>query len=342
MSCVSSRCIRVVSRRRSMAVAITLGLLAFPSAVLALLWHDGPAAVVFELGPVDLHAGANHHAVRQPRPLPTVFAHAGWIRGFDLTIESDEVRPVPREVLHHVKLIMPDRRDLFSPQMLHLIGAGSETSALLLPHFLGQRVEVGDSLLFTAMLHNPTSSTWHGVRIRLRVRYTPRTWPRPIDVRPFFLHVTQPGTPGHYDLPPGESQTSWTASPAIAGRILGIGGHIHRFGTGLRMEDLTTGQQIWDARIERDSDGRVTRIPRTYFFTRFGTPIRPDHVYRVTAFYDNPTGDTLREAGMGTVAGILRPDASNEWPLIDRDHPVYRFQLLEEWGAHALHTAGQH
>jgi hypothetical protein len=35
-------------------------------------------------------------------------------------------------------------------------------------------------------------------------------------------------------------------------------------------------------------------MPATRFVWRLGVPVRPDHVYRITAEYDNPTGLSYR------------------------------------------------
>ena len=46
-----------------------------------------------------------------------------------------------------------------------------------------------------------------------------------------------------------------------------------------------------------------------------------------TVTYDNPTGHTLREAAMGSVAGLFVPDRSARWPGVNVDDAVYRQDL---------------
>jgi hypothetical protein len=323
---------RAVRRRRRLTLLLVLTVIAAP-ATAAVITAGESDPLVLALEPVDLPAHALHDEVEQPRPLATTLDRSGWIRGFTLSIEDLAGRAVPQTLLHHVKLLIPDRRDLFSPAMRHLLAAGSETESLLLPALFGYRVEAGDSVLLSGMVHNPTDTAWQGVRIRLQVEYmSDEEWPEPIDVLPFFMHVTEPGTPSHYDLPPGRSQRSWDMQPAVPGRILGVGGHIHRYGTGLRIEDVTAGIVIWDAKTQLDAEGNVLEVPRSYFVLRTGVPIYTDHVYRVTAFYDNPGADTLRDGGMGAVAGIILPDRDAAYPAIDRSNPVYLRQAAGEYG----------
>jgi hypothetical protein len=57
--------------------------------------------------------------------------------------------------------------------------------------------------------------------------------------------------------------------------------------------------------------------------TGVGTRIVPDHRYRVTVFYDNPTGGTLPEGGMGVVAGLFRPASGVTWPVADLGDSLY-------------------
>ena len=60
------------------------------------------------------------------------------------------------------------------------------------------------------------------------------------DVLPVYLDVLPPGG-RMYDVPPGTSKRSWDWSPAISGRVLALGGHLHKYGQKLVLEDVTTG-----------------------------------------------------------------------------------------------------
>jgi hypothetical protein len=108
-------------------------------------------------------------------------------------------------------MLMPERREAFTPVAWRLMGAGSETRAAELPTTLGVPMRMGDSLLVNAMVHNPTDERFEGVRIRVRLTYTATTSigngegsRRGItNAAGFFLHVTPPQGPADFDLPPG-------------------------------------------------------------------------------------------------------------------------------------------
>jgi hypothetical protein len=58
--------------------------------------------------------------------------------------------------------------------------------------------------------------------------------PASTPVMPVYLDVVPHGGFHSYDLPPGRSERSWEGRPAVGGRILALGGHLHRYGVSLR------------------------------------------------------------------------------------------------------------
>jgi hypothetical protein len=289
-----------------------------------------PHEFIVELGPVDLPASGSDVAEEQPKPMKMVMPVNGWMHGFTIELLDKNSQTVPQEMMHHVRLISPNKRDLFTPVMLRVVGAGSDTRSVRVPRLLGYPLHRGDSILMSAMLHNTSSRAYKGVRVRVRVLYSDDdTWPSPLTVYPFFMHAVPPGGDSEFDVPPGHSEKSWESSPAIDGRILGIGGHLHRYGSGLRFEDVTAGKMIWETTVSSDTSGNIIATPRTLFLWRAGVPIYANHTYRVTAIYDNPTGDTIRSA-MGTVGGMFKP--GKPWPGVDHANSVYAEDMAEEYG----------
>lgn len=275
--------------------------------------------LVFDVGRVNLEADASHDGHDQPPVLVGAFPAGGWVHGFDVDLVDSTGRALPRELLHHINLIIPQKRELFSGIMLRVGAAGPETDPVKLPRMLGYRVERGDSLLVTTMLHNPTGVTHRDVRVRVRLPFTPAgDWPSPISIFPFYVDVMPPAGIHAYDLPPGRSEKSWEGSPAVAGRILAVGGHLHEYGVELRFEDVTAGKVLWSAAPKLDENGKVAGIPTKKFFWRLGVKIHPDHVYRLSAVYENPTGRTIPNGAMGTLGGVFLPDDGKRWPAIDR------------------------
>lgn len=293
----------------------------------------GHRDVVLEVGPVDLPASGDH------KQLPAYHARIpvdGWLHGYRVEMVDAQGRPVPRRTLHHVNVIVPGQRELFSPIMLRLAAAGEETAPVGLPRMLGYHVRSGQELIVTVMLHNPTPQAYRGVKLRLHFGYTPGdALLKPLSVFPFYMDVMPPASLHSWDLPAGRSSRSWEGRPAVAGRILGVGGHLHQYGTALRLEDVTAGTVIWTARPEVDRDGEVVGIPTSSFVWQLGIPVRPDHVYRLTAEYFNPTGQMIPGGAMGALGGAFVPDGNARWPGVDPNNP----ELKLDW--HLVHTGNQ-
>ncbi len=295
-----------------------------------------------ETSPVPLPAGGDHHQVRPPAPVRTQLPVDGWLRGFSYELVDENGQRLPTQLLHHVNLIAPERRDLFSPIMLRVGAAGPETPPYSVPRFLGLPVHRGDSLLVTAMLHNPTGTSYEGVRLRIHLDVSQGTpWMKPLSVQPLYLDVMPPAGVHSFDLPAGRSTKSWEATPAIAARLLAAGGHMHQYGTSLRLEDVTTGDLLWETRPEVGKKGEVERMPFRYFLP-FGLKLDPEHVYRLTAEYDNPTGKVLVSGGMGAIGGIVIPVSGGVWPSVARGDSVYQHDVWITTGPGSAHGQQGH
>ena len=294
---------------------------------------------LIEFGPYTLAA---RHGAIAPNPLAITIPVDGWVRGLSYELVDERGEPLPSGVLHHLNLIAPERRELFSPIMLRIGAAGPETKPYGLPFFLGYRVHPGDSLLVTTMLHNPTGREYRGVRLQVRLDYTPaNSVIRPWSINPVYVDVTPPSDAHSFDLPPGRSSSSWEGAPAIPARLLAAGGHLHKYGTALRFEDLTTGAVIWEARPKRDDNGGVEGMPVRYFLPR-GVLLQPDHRYRLTAEYENPTGKVIPNGGMGTLGGIVLPASDSRWPAAARQDSVYQHDVWMTTGPGSPHRRGGH
>ena len=218
-----------------------LALAACLAGVLAGVGRGSTEEYTIELAPLFLPAGAGHHELEQPRPLALELPVEGWLRSIAFEVVDERGERVPG-ALHHLNLIVPEQRELFSQIMLRIGAAGSETKPYGLPWFLGYPLRRGDSLLVTAMLHNPTPREYHGVRVRVRFGLTPSTsWLRPIAIHPVYLDVMPPAGKHAFDLPPGRSARSWEGRPAVAARLLAAGSHLHKYARVLRLEDVSSG-----------------------------------------------------------------------------------------------------
>ena len=155
---------------------------------------------------------------------------------------------------------------------------------MTIPRWLmGMPLEGGSHLLVLAMLANPTTTAYHGVRVRVNLGYTLPGHAAPLfHVYPWVMDAMFPvGKRPHgskaFDLAPGRTVREWEASPAIAGTIVGCGGHVHDYATALEFSDATTGHVIWHASVVSDSAGRVLSLPveRFYRWYRLGIHIVP-------------------------------------------------------------------
>ena len=288
--------------------------------------------LILDLGPVDLPAHAMHDDVRQPPPLAVQVPVDGWMRGYSVDVFDSTGALVPHSVIHHVNVIAPERRELFSQIMLRIAAAGSETAPAELPPVVGYRFHAGDSLMVSTMLHNPTDRAYPGAHLKVRLKFADASWWRhPLSVYPFYLDVMPPAGGHSFDLPPGHSERHWEGRPAVAGRILGVGGHLHKYGVLLRLEDRTANRVLWEVRPDTAASGDIASIPVKKFLWTLGISISPDHVYRLVAEYNNPTGAPIPDGGMGALGGVIWPTGSAPWPSVNRADPEYQYDVRFSW-----------
>lgn len=292
-------------------------------------WDPGRGVIEFQVGPVDLPGTAGsedhhgHHGALLP-PVATVHIPADVeLYGMEYDLVDADGDVLPSHLLHHVNLIDPSTRELFLPISRRIAAAGRETGSVKAPRFLfGYPAKKGTPVVVAAMLHNETPQDYENVTLRYRLFAQPAVRPWPLmTVYPFQLDVLFPHGDKSFDLPPGRSSKRYEASPAIAGRIVGISGHAHDYATRIALENVTTGEVIWEAVPDLTGEGKVRSVPVGMLWRTLGAEITPEHRYRVVVEYDNPTGDTIPQGGMGVVAGLFSP--TEEWPRADTGDPDY-------------------
>lgn len=277
--------------------------------------------IVMLLGPLDLPATGSTMRLT-PAGAVTVPVD-GWLTGFRARVVDDHGNELPREILHHMNLVRPHRRELFMPVMQRLAAAGQETDEIRVPFPFGIPVSKGDTILVVAMVHNPTARSVRAF-VEGRLHYDTPRWLDRLDVEPFYLDIKPPPEEASFDLPPGQSTFTWEGSPAIDVKVLGLGGHLHQHAVELRLEEVRPDDDakvLWRARPDFRTDGLVEEIPRKTFLLRLGLGLSSDRVYRIVATYDNPTGDTIPAGGMAELAGVAWP--GGEWPAPDPAHPDF-------------------
>ena len=296
----------------------------------------GRHELVIDLPGQDLPAAMSHdeHAMG-PMGLPpvavAVIPEDVWLYGFRVDMLDGAGRPIPGTLLHHLNVSTPETRELFLPIQRRLLAAGQETGEQRAPWFLfGTPLAKGERLVINSMMMNATAQSYRGAHPRLVLYYVPggRPWPL-FRTYPWQLDCAFPVGDKSWTLPPGRSERSYEGSPVVPGTIVAIGGHLHEHGVRLTFTDVTTGQVIWSATPDTDAAGRVTSIPvgKLFGLTHLGVHIDPSHRYRVTAQYENPTGDSIPEGAMGVVGGLFRPDRGITWPRADTTTDLYQRDL---------------
>jgi hypothetical protein len=306
------------------------------------------AALVIDLAPMDLPARTPHHAIAQPPVATLEIPQSGSIYGFRVQVVDSAGTVLPDELIHHFNLIDPDHRELFLPISRRLLAAGHETGAIRLPWLLfGLPLERGEHVVASAMVENLTAVSYSHARVRLVMNFIPggRPWPL-FQASPWQMDVAFPVGDKSFTLPVGRSSRSYEGSPAVAGKIVGLGGHMHDYGRLIEFTDVTTGATIYRVRPRVDSAGRIESVPiaMLYGWTRLGVHIVPDHRYRVTVSYDNPSGAPIPDGGMGVIGGLFVPDRGVRWPAADRGDSLYQqdySHYMRLSGNDMMHMAGR-
>ena len=296
--------------------------------------------LTLQVGPVSLPANLGYGAPFVPIAVGGVLDLNGWLRAFETELVDGEGRTISVNLLHHAGLLAPGERDVFNPSVRRIVAFGMETAGIQLPGQLGYRVEPGDSILLAAGFFNPTDQPFEEVYLRLHVVYADAQYDaRHESVLPLYLDAVPPGTTT-FHVPPGETRQSWDWQPAIRGRILALGGHLHENGVSVELEDVTTGELLFVGNAEHDANGALTGVSRSIFAR--GIRISPEHLYRVTATYRN-TGNEVLTGAMGHVGGLFLPDSIEDMPPADTTHPTYVADLYGKLtGSTAGHDHGGH
>jgi len=146
---------------------------------------------------------------------------------------------------------------------------------------------------------------------------------------PWQLDVGFPVGDKSFDLPPGRSERSYEGSPAVAGKIVVVGAHMHEYGRAIELWDATTNTLLWHGEPGPAAPGEMAAVPPTKFWgiSGIGLPITPEHRYRVRVIYENPTAQTIPAGGMGVMGGLFMPDRKAVWPATNPGDSLYQQDL---------------
>jgi hypothetical protein len=251
----------------------------------------------------------------------------GWFRGFRVELRDAGGREVPGHVMHHMIMVNFSRRQLLYSAAERLMGTGTETEEVTVPNTIGVPMKPGMKLGMYIAWHNDTGRDLDGVQLTLRMLWTPKNQnPQPVNALPIYMDVnlTVGGT-NTFDVPPGKSSKAYEFTLPTGGRLLGVGGHMHDYGTRVRLEDAETGKVLTQVTAERTPEGKLIRVSRKLFgVSGKGLRLKANHRYRVVGEYDNPTGETRVKGAMASMVGLFVPDDMKRWPAINPRDPIYQ------------------
>src|ERR671910_3848723 len=288
--------------------------------------------------PMDDHAmmdlGMSHDTKLQRFEWPV----DGWFRGFRVELVDGEGRPVPPHVMHHMVMVNFSRRQLLYSAAERLMGTGTETEEASVPKTIGVPMSPGMQLGMYIAWHNDTGRDLEGVHLKLTMLWTPKNQnPPPVNALPIYMDVNLTvGGQNTFDVPPGKSTKAYEFTLPVGGRLLGIGGHMHDYGTRVWLEDVQSGKVLTQVKAELDAEGKLVKVSRKLFgVSGDGLRLKSNRRYRVVAEYDNPTGEMRPRGAMASMVGLFVPDDMRRWPTIDFPDPTYRRDLasLEVRGA---------
>jgi len=267
--------------------------------------------------------GASHDTPVQTFKWPV----DGWLRGYKLEVIDKDGNELPRRLMHHLIVVNYDRRQLLYQAAERLFGTGTESEDASVPATIGVPLKNGMTIGFYVAWHNDTGKDLDGVQLRMTMEYLPKNQnPRPLDVLPLYMDVnlTVGGT-NTFDVPPGKSTKSYEFTIPVGGRIIGYGGHLHDYGTMVRLEDASNGKELAKVTATRDEKGNVLKVSRSLPGIKgAGIKLKANHPYRVIAYYDNPTGEVIKNGAMGHMSGLFAPDDISKWPAIDLSNPTFQ------------------
>ena len=275
--------------------------------------------LTLRLGPLNLPANAGMNVAQAP-DLTTAVPVEGWFTAYHPRLVDAGGASLPGRLLHHVAVYNLARADFLCPRKPeHIFGAGGEMSDWPVIPGVGYRVEKGDQLLVSTMVHNPTTEGYPAVYLEVRIEYRPLVAGGPglTDVYPAWFDVKQCGN-SSYDLASGRNVTSGEFTLSYDGTLIGLGGHLHDYGHDLQVEDVTRQAEIATLQANLDPRGQIIGVSIVQFPEHRGFALARGDVVKVTATYLNPTGKPLPDGAMGIAVGYFLPADENELAALKR------------------------
>ena len=253
----------------------------------------------------------------------------GWLRGVRLRITDPSGKLLSRRFIHHVNVINFGRRQLFYPVPELIVALGQETEDIHLPATVGVPVTSAMPMAMFIMFDNETPQDVKGVTVEMTIEYSPTNLvPRPLSVLPGYMDVVYPvGRDVDFDLPPGATTYTADFKLAVAGRIIGAGGHAHDYATGISLFDVTDGgsRPVVRLKTTQAGDGRLLAVERILPGIRGdGIGLQQGRTYRLQGSYNNTTGKTRVNGAMIHLVMLFAPDRLEQWPRLDVNNAEWK------------------
>jgi hypothetical protein len=273
-----------------------------------------------KLGPLNLPAHSDHASVAQPANQFLVIPFDGWLVAYHPRLADSAGAALPGRMLHHVAFWNVNRPDFLCPNKEeHVFGAGGEMNDWPVVPGFGYRVRQGDRIRISSMFHNPTDTSYPQVFLEVKMEYRLAS-ALVKSIYPAWFDVTQCGD-SDYDLKPGHSVTSATFKMDYSGILLGVGGHMHDYGRQMMLESVTRQAPIATLDAKADEKGRLLSMPIANFASQGGIPVGKGEEIKVTATYDNTSGQPRPKGAMGMVVGYFLPANDNQLIQLHREPP---------------------
>lgn len=251
---------------------------------------------------------------------------AGYITSARATLVDRYNDPVSQHMvhLHHAVWVNPVERDLACSYLPdRFFGSGKERTPMRLPDGYGYwwANEASDHPLaggrkgwgLNAHLDGMHDMTHRGIYIRLRLGFNPAAEGSLTAIRPFWSDVNGSCTVNPtFDVAKGAGKDNrYEIAHAfympVAGRFIGMAGHLHDGGLRLRLRNATDGHRIFRSKALYEDDARrwfLTGMTAFYDDRPRDPRLAVDEGDRVklTAVYDS---SRRREDAMGIMLGAL-------------------------------------
>lgn len=268
--------------------------------------------ITLRLGPLNLPANSDHSAVAQPPDQYLDLLFDGWIIAYHPRLTDAAGNTIPGRLLHHVAFWNVSRSDFLCPNKEeHIFGAGGEMNDWpALPGF-GYPVAKGNRIRINTMFHNPTDTSYPEAYIEVVIEYRRTGTAQLRSVYPTWFDVMECGNSG-YNLDPGQNFHQGSFTLKHTGTLLGVGGHMHDYGTLLELQNVTRDENIARLAPQVDTEGRIRSMPIVTFLEQGGYRLNRGETLRVTSAYNNRAGKPLPDGAMGIVVGYFLPDNDAE------------------------------